>query len=538
MVRIPPIQAGVCCGAVELRRGDMDNMTINGAVLPSLSAMSFGPQSFASEANSFVVLERETADGTLPGASLNGVNGNLVEAPVSNHFGASSFVPNGVRESQTFASHISDGHASLPSNVQQRMDALIQENTDLQVMLDQTNLSLRQMMTTLSQWRIDGEKVRQEHKEKFQETRALVMNLKKEKSEMRTVIEELQRKVDEYQTREATASFITVEPTVSEMELKSTVADLQSKLNIAEAAYQEEEEKAKNYEEEIELMRKEMSLMKDQIEHFENLQQDKEDQAANREEIQRLCEENKRLCEENKRLLFSIENLNSVERHSQDYQAAQTKGFTHKVDELTAKLIRTEEELQRAQDEIRRLKSKEGSSTSKEEALTNALETVDRLRSRIDEMTANIVELDEKCETQAQDINTLKEEKNRLLRENEAVGILQAQVEVYRSDFIAERDCRERLAGEKDQLAEDLRRLHRHNQELRQNIEERERNAAGPANSLGAQALGITPRAPQQPAEETPPNSLYRCVICNILTFRTLQSLNEHIDHCLNNSAD
>lgn len=112
-------------------------------------------------------------------------------------------------------------------------------------------------------------------------------------------------------------------------------------------------------------------------------------------------------------------------------------------------------------------------------------------------MTASIVALDEKCEKQLQDIATLQEEKTRLLLENEAVGILQAQVswsfrilkrilgsiflffthlgnlqvEVYRSDFIAERDCRERLAGEKEQLAEDLRRLHRHNQELRQTIE-------------------------------------------------------------------
>lgn len=37
---------------------------------------------------------------------------------------------------------------------------------------------------------------------------------------------------------------------------------------------------------------------------------------------------------------------------------------------------------------------------------------------------------------------------------------------MYRSDFIAERECRERLAGEKEQLAEDLRRLHRRNREL------------------------------------------------------------------------
>lgn len=37
---------------------------------------------------------------------------------------------------------------------------------------------------------------------------------------------------------------------------------------------------------------------------------------------------------------------------------------------------------------------------------------------------------------------------------------------MYQSDFIAERECRERLAGEKEQLAEDLRRLHRRNREL------------------------------------------------------------------------
>ncbi|XP_034237095.1 NF-kappa-B essential modulator [Thrips palmi] len=517
----------------------MDNMILNGAVLPSLSAMSFGPQSFASEANSFVVLERETAEGTQPGQAaqppqpLSGasLNGNLVDAPVSNHFGAPSYLPNGVREPQSFSSQLSDGSPSLPGNVQQRMDSLIQENIHLQVTVDQTNLSLRQMMATLSQWRVDVEKVRQEHKEKFQETRALVMNLKKEKSEMRAFIEELQSKLEEYQTREAASSFMTVEPTVSEMELKSTVADLQSKLNIVDAAYQAEQEKAKNYEEEIDLMKKEMSLMKDQIQHYEHLQKDMEKKSANSEEIQNLREENKRL-------ILSIENLNSVERHSQDYQAAQTKGFTNKLDELTAKLIRTDEELQRARAEIDRFKSNEG--TSKEEALTNALATVDRLRSRIDEMTANIVELDQKCERQTQDITALQDEKNRL---NEAVGILQAQVEVYQSDFIAERDCREALAGEKEQLAEDLRRLHRHNQELRQNLADRGENtssaAAGPANRNGAQAGASAPPVTQQPAEEAQPaNSMYRCVICNVLTFRTLQALNEHIDHCLENAPE
>lgn len=37
---------------------------------------------------------------------------------------------------------------------------------------------------------------------------------------------------------------------------------------------------------------------------------------------------------------------------------------------------------------------------------------------------------------------------------------------MYRADFVAERDARERLAGEKELLAEDLRRLHRLNLQL------------------------------------------------------------------------
>lgn len=44
------------------------------------------------------------------------------------------------------------------------------------------------------------------------------------------------------------------------------------------------------------------------------------------------------------------------ERHSQDYQTAQAKGFCLRVDELTAKLMLAEEELGKANTEIRQLK--------------------------------------------------------------------------------------------------------------------------------------------------------------------------------------
>lgn len=47
----------------------------------------------------------------------------------------------------------------------------------ISVTVDQTNMALRQMMLTLTSWREDNEKLRQDHKEKFQETRALVLKV-------------------------------------------------------------------------------------------------------------------------------------------------------------------------------------------------------------------------------------------------------------------------------------------------------------------------------------------------------------------------
>jgi len=50
------------------------------------------------------------------------------------------------------------------------------------------------------------------------------------------------------------------------------------------------------------------------------------------------------------------------------------------------------------------------------------------------------------------------------------------QVEVYQSDFNAEREARENLAGEKERLAEDLRHLQRRNQQLLDELEAYQQN--------------------------------------------------------------
>ncbi len=49
--------------------------------------------------------------------------------------------------------------------------------SSLTVTVNQTNVALKQLMTTLEQCRGDMDRVRQEHKEKFHETRDLVLKV-------------------------------------------------------------------------------------------------------------------------------------------------------------------------------------------------------------------------------------------------------------------------------------------------------------------------------------------------------------------------
>ena len=53
----------------------------------------------------------------------------------------------------------------------------------------------------------------------------------------------------------------------------------------------------------------------------------------------------------------------------------------------------------------------------------------------------------------------------------EAIPILKAQVEVYQSDFNAERCAREKIAGEKADLEEEVRRIRQRQQQIADDIE-------------------------------------------------------------------
>lgn len=65
------------------------------------------------------------------------------------------------------------------------------------------------------------------------------------------------------------------------------------------------------------------------------------------------------------------------------------------------------------------------------------------------------------------------EEENKKIKEelNNVVPVLRAQAEVWKSDFDAERDSRERLHAEKSQLENELKQLQLRNQQLLDEME-------------------------------------------------------------------
>ncbi|KAK7792290.1 hypothetical protein R5R35_004867 [Gryllus longicercus] len=198
------------------------------------------------------------------------------------------------------------------------------------------------------------------------------------------------------------------------------------------------------------------------------------------------------------------------DRHNADYHSVQTRGFSEKLDNLVAQVLCKEEEIKENEKEIKEL----------------------------------------------------KEKIKKLELENEAITILKAQVEVYQSDFNAEREARQNLAGEKERLAEDLRHLQRRNQQLLDEMEAYQRNQFDQGRNTGGSNWGTIAApgrvsanaslnaptnapAPLEPSqrrspeiEPSPPRSaeesqpIYYCPKCQ-KGFKLLQPLQFHVEMCL-----
>jgi len=153
-----------------------------------------------------------------------------------------------------------------------------------------------------------------------------------------------------------------------------------------------------------------------------------------------------------------------------------------------------------------------------------------------DKLMQNITELEEKVSSantrliKAEEITLKKQSRNteleikisQLEKQLETIPILTTQIELYKTDFEAERDARQNLAGEKDTMAQEIRLLKR-------KLADAGHVAAAPAASVAAAPV----REPASPHKQENNVESYDCPKCSF-NYSSVDSLNNHLDVCLN----
>ena len=89
------------------------------------------------------------------------------------------------------------------------------------------------------------------------------------------------------------------------------------------------------------------------------------------------------------------------------------------------------------------------------------------------------------------------------------------QLDLYQSDFEAERDARQKMAGEKDAVCQELRLLKRQLE-----------------HTIGA-ASSASVRTKVESVPTATEANMYECMKCNF-NYSSLELLNNHLDVCLN----
>ncbi|XP_066155004.1 optineurin-like isoform X2 [Euwallacea fornicatus] len=102
---------------------------------------------------------------------------------------------------------------------------------------------------------------------------------------------------------------------------------------------------------------------------------------------------------------------------------------------------------------------------------------------------------------------------------------LKTQLDVYKTDFEAEREAKEDVKREKKKIAEDLQHLHRRNQQLQEEIEILRRDKC-------AVTRPNTESSSTSSAAGSPMPLRYTCPICNV-QFRSLKLVQDHLETCI-----
>ncbi|CAF4787976.1 unnamed protein product [Pieris macdunnoughi] len=182
------------------------------------------------------------------------------------------------------------------------------------------------------------------------------------------------------------------------------------------------------------------------------------------------------------------------------------------------------------------------------------------------EETPGVEQLTAALVARGEEVQSLENEIVMLAAHNEDCELLRAQVELYKSDFEAERKSREEMVAEKEKIATDLRVLQKKHAEMSSQLQEVRKMSPSVFKTASARISATSAKTSTSPGsvaantasvsaisgsaegvtrkkkivkeekngvhETTPPAIRYDCPVCD-KPFKTLILLQQHVDSCL-----
>lgn len=193
------------------------------------------------------------------------------------------------------------------------------------------------------------------------------------------------------------------------------------------------------------------------------------------------------------------------------------RDLNHQLSQLTAENLEFNDMKKIYTDELNCLKIN----------LTSTEELHKQMQATITTLRASSMEHSKRAEQYAAELKSAREQ----------IDLLNAQVDVYRTDFQQERSAREKLVNEKENIITDLQLLQKRNKELIDDAQKRLSSSPvepqpGPSRHTGAIKKGTSTESNKSRSPEKQDEIKYVCPICNQES-ENLAKLEQHIEACL-----
>lgn len=359
--------------------------------------------------------------------------------------------------------------------VEEKIQQLITENTDLRNTLQQNNTYMKQLSSTLVEWQDEVVRVQNVYHSKVEKAKEVIIKLKEENAMLKQRIDLIGNN---------TCSSLNVPGVVRPIHAQEVFESLDSYVLVASSPPSDQTLKEKQ--------------QGDELPSYDSLFHERENAKRNTGTF-----------------LSQMQNEADFLREQLANEMESNKNKQILLNQTTAQLDQLMVDFQELSKKWgQRSQVVEGPSVAELEELTNANVQFKKkyveLEEQVTSANTRLAVAEEMVLSKQVDITELQTEIARLEKCLETMPILKAQMELFRSDFEAEREARQTLAGEKDTLQQEIRLLKR---QLEGTVENSFVSVSG------------------HPSDDVVVTS-FECPKCN-LAFQSNDALNNHLDVCL-----